>query len=232
MPISFGSGCTKNTRIMPPRISTGIISHGSAMASWPVRCAIRSASHITSGLNTMPTSEPVATKPSARPRCRGGYMSVAATRNCCAALMPLAKITMPSVSPMALPASIARPVAEGADHRQPLAEQDAGLAAVVVGDPADRIGDQEAADAEQADREAGEARRAGDGDHHQRADAIGELRARADEGLRQREQPRVALDQRRDAAEGSGNGLVHYEVASCGCLRLAPAPAPARRTPA
>ena len=111
-------------------------------------------------------------------------MSVAATRNCCAALMPMAKITMPSVRPMALPASIARPGDERADQREALPEQDAGLAAIVVGDLADRIGHEEAADAEQPDGEAGEARRAGHGDHHQRADAVGELRAGADEGLR------------------------------------------------
>ena len=57
----------------------------------------------------MPTSEPVAMKPSASPRWRGRYISVAATRNCWPALMPLVKMIMPSVSPMALPASIARP---------------------------------------------------------------------------------------------------------------------------
>ena len=124
------------------------------IAAWPVRCDTISASAITSGLNAMPTSEPVATKPSARPRIRGGYMSVAATRSCCAALTPMVNSTMPATSPDALCASMAKPVSKAAHHRQPLPEQDAGLAAELVGDLAGRIGHQEAADAEQPDRRA------------------------------------------------------------------------------
>ena len=96
---------------MPPAISTGSISHGRPMAAWPVRCDTISASPITSGLSAMPTSEPVATKPSARPRMRGGYMSVAATRSWLAALTPMANSTMPATSPHALCASMAKPVA-------------------------------------------------------------------------------------------------------------------------
>ena len=92
----------------------------------------------------------------------------------------------------------------------PRPELDAGLAPVGVGDLADRIGHQEAADAEQRDGQSGEACRAGQRDHHQRPDPIGELRAGAQERLRQRKQRGVALDQRRDAAGGrSGDGLMH-----------------------
>ena len=115
---------------MPPRISTGIISHGSASASWPVRCAIRSASAITRGLSRMPTSEPVATKPSASPRWRGRYMSVAATRNCCPALMPLVKIDHAERQPDGAAGEHRQARGERADQRQALPEQDAGLAAV------------------------------------------------------------------------------------------------------
>ena len=81
---------------MPTRISAGNISQGRPIAASPVRAPINSASHITSGLSAIPTSEPVAIKPSASPRKRGGNMSVAATRNCCAALTPMAKTSMPA----------------------------------------------------------------------------------------------------------------------------------------
>src|SRR5262249_17837889 len=116
--------------------------------------------------------------------------------------------------------------ADGADHRQSLAEQDAGLAAVEIGDLADRIGDQEAAHPEQADGETGEARRAGHGDHHQRTDAVGELDAGADKRLRQRKQHGVALDQRRDGGCQARDGLVHQTFASSG-WRGDEAPVPA-----
>jgi hypothetical protein len=98
-----------------------------------------------------------------------------------------------------------------AHERQPLAEQDAGVAAEPVGDLADRVGHKEAADPEQADRQPGKTRRAGHRQHHQRADAVSKLGASADERLRQREQRRVAFDQRRDAAR-PGNRFVHLRV--------------------
>ena len=76
-------------------------------------------------------------------------MSVAATRNCCAALMPMPKISMPTISADDAVQQHREPDDDRADQRQPEAEQDAGLAAVGVGDLADRIGHQEPADAEQ-----------------------------------------------------------------------------------
>ena len=68
-----------------------------------------SESHIRIGLLTRPSIEPAATKPSASARSRGGYMSVAATRNCCAALKPMPKISMPTISPTMPCSSIATP---------------------------------------------------------------------------------------------------------------------------
>ncbi len=97
-----------------------------------------------------------------------------------------------------------------AGERQRQAELDAGLAAIAVGDLADRVGHQESADAEQRDGQACEARRAGERDHHQRADAIGKLHGRTDERLRQRKQRHVALDQAWNVCgKRAAGGLVH-----------------------
>ena len=130
-------------------------------------------------------------------------MSVAATRSCCAAFMPMPKTSMPTTRTVKLRRFIDEPDDDRADEREREAEQDAGLAAVGVGDLADRIGDEEPAQAEQADRQPREARRAGQRHHHQRPEAVGELHAGAGERLRQREQRGVALDQRRDAEGGT-----------------------------
>ena len=95
-----------------------------------------------------------------------------------------------------------------AQKRQAKAQLDTGLAAIGVGDLADRIGHHEPADAEQHDRQSGEARGARERDHHQRSQAIAKLSAGAHERLRQRKQRGVAFDQPRDTAR-PGNRLVH-----------------------
>ena len=99
---------------------------------------------------------------------------------------------------------------EGADERDREPELDAGLAAIGVGHLADRIRHQEPAETEQADRQAREARRAGDGHDHQRPDPIGQRHAGPAERLRQRNQRGVAFDERRDAGPCGGTGSLKH----------------------
>jgi hypothetical protein len=90
-------------------MSVGISSQGKPSGSRPVRCATISEIAITPGVTRIPTSEPVARKPSAKPRMRGGYMSAAATRNCCEAAIPMVNITMPRQTPTVLCQSMPSP---------------------------------------------------------------------------------------------------------------------------
>lgn len=69
------------------------MNHAMASACWPKAGARRSPTWTRSGLSTTPMTEPVITKPSALARSGGGYMSVAATRSCCATFMPMPKST-------------------------------------------------------------------------------------------------------------------------------------------
>ena len=80
-------------------------------------------------------------------------MSAAATRNCCAALNAHAEQQHADDQPAKLCKHHREPDGDRTDQRQPEPELDAGLAAIGVGDLADRIGHQEPADAEQRDRQ-------------------------------------------------------------------------------
>ena len=72
-------------------------------------------------------------------------MSVAATRNCCAALKPMPNTSMPSDQTGDAMEQHRYADGEAADQCQRQAELDAGLAAVAVGDLADRVGNEEPA---------------------------------------------------------------------------------------
>jgi hypothetical protein len=92
-----------------------------------------------------------------------------------------------------------QPDQDRAGERQHEAEQNAGLAAVAIGDLADRVGNQKPAQSEQADRQSRQRRGSSQGDHHQRPEAVRELHARASERLGKRKQRGIALDQRWNA---------------------------------
>ena len=150
MPISFGSGCTKNTRIMPPRISTGIISHGSASAlvAGARRDKIGQRHHAGAEHNTDQRArgdeakrQPALARQKHIGRGNAQLLAGAETHG---------EDDHAERQPDGAAIEHRQARNERADEREALPEQDAGLAAISVGDLADRIGDQKPADAEQA----------------------------------------------------------------------------------